>query len=209
MNRRLAAIQPYPTVRLDERKAAVRAKGLHLYDFGTGDPNEPTPEFIRAALRDNVPTSSTYTSVHGSDELREAAAGYVERRFGVALDPAREVLATAGSMEAIFHMPMVLVHDEDPRDLVVYGEPAYRVFELGALYAGAEPHGHRLGPDNDYLLRPADLGEDELARTALVYLNYPHNPSGATMPGEVYAAWVEARDRHGFALVSDECYCDL
>ncbi len=209
MNSRLNRLQVHPTLRLEERKAELRERGLEVFDFGTGDPPEPAPDFVRQALIDAVPELSAYPAVDGTPALREAAATYLWRRFGVEFDPAREVLATCGSKEAIFHLPMVLVDADSSRDLVVYGEPGYAAFEIGACFAGATAHTVPLGAESSYLFSPDDLSPDVLARTAMVFLNYPHNPTGQDMPPEVFREWIAARDEHGFVIVSDECYCDL
>jgi len=209
MNEHLRRLQSYPKSRLDQRKAEVVARGVRVFDFGTGDPAEPTPEFVRRAVVDAIPDVSEYPAAHGSDDLRGAAAHWLEKRFGVVVDPATEVLATAGSMEAIFHFPMLLVETGSRRDHVVYGEPAYRVFEIGTHFAEATRHAVTLTADDRYLLTPEAIGDEVLARTAVVFLNYPHNPSGQEMPAELFERWVAARDEHGFVIVSDECYCDI
>ena len=104
---------------------------------------------------------------------------------------------------------MVLANPASGRDLVVYGEPAYEAFRIGTCFAGLKDHAVGLSAAGRYLVGPDDVGADVLARTAIVFLNYPHNPSGQDMPPEVFEAWVAARAEHGFVLVSDECYCDL
>ncbi len=209
MNDELKKLKSYPKARLEKRKAEVLARGLRVHDFGTGDPSEPTPAFIRQALIDAVPVESRYSTVQGNSDLRDATASYLQRRFGVEVDPETGILPTSGSMEAVFHLPLILVDGSKVQKLVVYGEPAYKVFEISSHFAGAKPHGHLLQDSDSYLLRPEQLGEETLRRTAMVILNYPHNPSGQMLPPELFEAWVEARDRHGFVLVSDEAYCDI
>ena len=209
MNKRLLSLKPYPKTRLDARKAELAARGVRLFDFGTGDPGDVTPEFIRRALIDAVPEVSEYASYVGSDELRSAAAGYMQRRYGVELDPASEVLATAGSKEAVFHMPMILVESGAARDTVVYGLPGYSVFEISSYFAEASAHPVVLTDEDRYLLTPESVGPRVLARTALVFLNYPHNPTGQEMPAEGYESWIAAQREHGFVIVSDECYADV
>ncbi len=209
MNERLLQLKPYPMLRLSEQKAQLRAEGKRVFDFGTGDPDDPTPSFVRQAMIDAIPRSGQYATIQGTDALREAGAGYVRRRFGVELDPATEVLATSGSMEAIFHLPMILVDPSSGRDRVVYGVPGYRVFEIGTHYAEGRAHAVDLTAENGYLLDPDQIGEDVLSETGLVFLNYPHNPTGQELPDELFERWVAARDRHGFVLVSDEVYADI
>jgi len=209
MNPRIRALQTYPMLRLDQLKAEVEARGQRVFDFGTGDPREPTAGFIREALRDGVPEVSQYPKVVGTNAMRAAAAGYLERRFDLSLDPDTEILPTQGSKEGVFHLPPVLVEPASQRNVVVYGEPAYPVFEIGALFAEAEPHAVGLNVQNSYLMDPEAIGGDILDRAALVFLNYPHNPTGQLMSADLFEAWVAARERHDFVLVSDECYVDI
>jgi len=209
VNERLRNLPTYPMVRLDELKAEVLEQGRSVHDFGTGDPREPTPGFIRDAMATGVPEVSQYPPVAGRVATRRAFAGYFRQRFGVELDPDREILPTQGSKEAVFHMPMVFVEPSSERTTVVYGVPAYPVFEIGSLFAEAEVHEVVLNRDNGYLVDPDALPDGVLKRAAMVFLNYPHNPTGQLLPPALFERWVEARERHGFLLVSDECYVDL
>ena len=209
MNERLRKLPTYPMVALEKTRKQLLRRGVRLFDFGTGDPLEPTPAAIRQALLDGVPEVCRYPSVEGQPEMRRAAAGYLQRRFGVVVDPDTQVLPTLGSKEAIFHLPMTLVQVPSDKDLVLYGEPAYPVFELGALFAEAWTYALPLGADNRYLMDPDAVPQSVLKRAAVVYLNYPHNPTGQCLPDQLFEAWVSAREQYGFTLVSDECYADL
>lgn len=209
MNDRLSHLKTHPTVRLARSRETASAGGRRVFDFGIGDPAEPTPEFVRQALLDSVPSVSDYPAVEGSLDQRQAAAEYLEARFGATLDPATQILATAGSKEAIFHLPMVLADPATGRDRTVYGEPGYSAFRIGTTFAGLSDHPVPLGAGRRYLFGPQDVGGDVLDRTEIVFLNYPHNPSGQTMPPSLFEEWVAARQEHGFVLVSDEVYVDL
>lgn len=196
-------------VELARRKAAVAARGVRVLDFGTGDPVEPTDDRIRRALAEAVPVVSQYPTVEGDRSLRAAFARWCEGRFGVRLDPDSEVLPSQGSKEAIFHLPLVLLDPSTPRRVVVFPEPGYPVMEIGALYSEAETHAVRLDAANGYVMTPDAVPASVLDRTAIVWLNYPHNPTGQDLPDDVWRAWEEARRRHGFVLCSDECYTEL
>ncbi len=209
MNQRILALKPYPMVELARRKKALQDQGVEVFDFGTGDPKEPTAPLIREALQAAVPRVSQYPSVQGEVGLREAFCQWYERRFGVSLDPATQVLPSRGSKEAIFHLPLVLVDPSQERDTVVYPQPGYPVMEIGSLYAGAKTYPVPLNAANDYLMRPEMVPEEVLAKAAIVWLNYPHNPTGRDLPGALFRAWVAARERHGFVLCSDECYTEI
>ena len=209
MNESLQNLPTYPMVQLSAWSQQIVDGGLELFDFGTGDPREPTPSILRQAMIDGIDEVSQYPPTPGTKELRDAVCGYMQRRFGLSLDADEEVVATFGSKEALFHLPMTFVHAGSARDVVVYGEPAYPVYRIGALFANATPHAVILGPDNGYQLDPDALPAGLLSRTAMVILNYPHNPSGYKLRDDLYERWVELQREHGFVLVSDECYADL
>jgi len=199
----------YPFAVLEALKQERRAAGLPLHDFTIGDPLEPTPPFLREALRAAVPEVSQYPTVAGQRAFREAVAAYVHRRFDVTLDPETEILPCAGAKEAVFHLPLALIDRGAPRRTVVYGEPAYPVYERGAAYAGAEIHAAPLTAAQGFRLEPATLPTELLDRTALLWINHPHNPTGATADLAYLARLREAAARHGFVVASDETYADL
>ena len=203
----LDAVQKNLMAALDERKATLRAAGKTLYDFGLGDPKEPTPPFLREALRAAVPEVSQYPSPRGTPALRRACAGYVQRRFGVALDPERQVIPATGAKEAIFHLPLAFAGG--PRRKVVMPDPAYPTYEVGARFAGLEPVKVPLTAANRFLVEPEALGEAVLSRTLLFWICTPHNPTGAVAPRDYLERVGRAALRHGFIVVSDECYADV
>jgi succinyldiaminopimelate transaminase len=209
MNPALRALKPYPMAELQARKARLIASGRTVFDFGTGDPIEPTPAFIPAALQAAVPAISQYPSVAGTPALRSAAAGYLARRFGVQVDAARQVLPAAGSKEAIFHLPLAFIDPASGKDTVIHGTPGYPVYQAGTLFAGAQEHQVVLDRAHGYRLDLAALAPGLLARTAIAWLNYPHNPTGACVDLGYYRAQHEVCAAHGILLASDECYQDL
>ena len=209
MNARIRALEPYPMVELARRKEALRQQGVEVLDFGTGDPREPTPEIIRKAFKEATPEVSQYPTVAGHEDLRRVFAGWYQRRFGVELDVVEGILPVRGSKEAMFHLPLALLDPESERRTVIYPEPGYPVMEIGSLYAQGERHRYPLTVENGYLMDPSTLPADLLDRTAIVWISYPHNPTGTDLPPELFEAWVAARERHGFVLCSDECYTEI
>src|SRR5207253_5718925 len=152
-----------------------------------------------------VPERAPYPLAAGLPELREATAGWCRRRFGADLDPGTELVPTYGSKEAIFSLAQVLVDPASEKRVVAYGEPAYPVYERGALFAGAEVRTLPLLRENGFL---PDLGVlDE--RTAIVWVNYPHNPTGAVAPLSFYERLAELAERLDFVIASDEAYSEL
>jgi succinyldiaminopimelate transaminase len=196
----------YPLLRLEERRREVRERGVELFDFGTGDPREPTDPKIKRALVDGVPEVSQYPRTQGKRSLREAFAGWMERRNGVALDPEAEVLPATGSKEAIFHAPLAFLHPSHERRGVAYGTPGYPVYERGTLFAGGEPMPLRLKAGDKFLLRVEELDPQNIRA---LWINYPHNPTGATAPYEYLEKVATFCRAHDILLFSDECYNDL
>ena len=119
----LGAIQTNLMVALDEKKQRLRAAGKRLFDFGLGDPREPTPGFLRDALRAAVPDVSQYPSAAGTPALRRACAGYLERRFGVKADPERQIVPATGAKETIFHLPLAFAGGDPRRTKVMMPDP--------------------------------------------------------------------------------------
>jgi LL-diaminopimelate aminotransferase len=206
LNPILAKQGAYPLLHLDERRWELEKKGLDLFDFGTGDPREPTDAKIRHALIDGVPEVSRYPSTAGKQGLREAFCGWMERRHGVALDPESEVLPATGSKEAIFHAPLAFLHHSHERRGVAYGTPGYPVYERGTLLSGGEALPVELKGEDGFLLQPEAIDAE---RTRILWINYPHNPTGATATYKYLEGVVEFCREHSILLFSDECYNDI
>jgi succinyldiaminopimelate transaminase len=206
LNPVLARQGAYPLLSLDERRWELEEKGVDLFDFGTGDPREPTDGKIRHALIDGVPEVSRYPSTAGKQRLRKAFCGWMERRHGVALDPESEVLPATGSKEAIFHAPLAFLHHSHERRGAAYGTPGYPVYERGTLLAGGESLPVELKSENGFLLQPEAIDAE---RTRILWINYPHNPTGATATREYLESVVEFCSNHDILLFSDECYNDI
>ncbi len=204
----LGQIQKNLMVELEERRKALVAAGKRLFDFGLGDPREPTPTLVRDALAQGVPAVSQYPSPFGTAALRRAAAGYLQRRFGVSVDPEAQVLACAGAKEAIFHLPLAFTGDPRRRK-VVMPDPGYPTYEVGTRLAGLEPVKVPLVASRRFLLEPEDVGEATLRETLVFWLSYPHNPTGAVAPRDYLRRVGEAARRFGFVVASDECYADV
>ena len=205
----LGQLATYPFVRLAQAAHEVEERGIDVLDFGTGDPREPTDPRIMQALRDGVRERMGYPAAAGLPELRDAIAGWVARRFGVTLDPSAQVIPTLGSKEAIFSFAQVLLDPGAGRDVVVVTEPGYPVPERGALFAGAHVVTLPLHERNGWLPDTDALAEDVWQRAALVWVNYPNNPTGATAPLPFLERLAALAREHGFVLASDEAYSEL
>ncbi len=199
----------YPFVRLNGRVAERRADGLEVIDFGMGDPREPTDARILQALRDGVRERMGYPAAVGLPELREAIATWCRRRFDVDVDPDRHVIPTLGSKEAIFSFAPVVLDYESGRDTVLVTEPGYPVPERGALFAGASVLSLPLTEPNGWLPDLDAVSAFEWRQAALVWVNYPNNPTGAVAPLAFFERLAALARRHGFVLASDEAYSEL
>jgi succinyldiaminopimelate transaminase len=202
INPTLAEMARYPFVRLEEARRRLVADGVDVLDFGKGDPNEPTDPAIRQALIDALPERAPYPLAQGLPELRDAAARWVGRRFSVTLDPETEVIPTYGAKEAIFSLAQVLAA---AGRTVAFGEPAYPVYQRSALFAGAKVQTLPLLRENDFLPDVDAIADD----AAIVWVNYPHNPTGAIAPLDFYERLAEAAARRSFVIASDEAYSEL
>jgi acetylornithine aminotransferase len=202
----LSAQTVYPFVRLEEAKRRKAAEGTRIFDFGMGDPREPTDARIRRALAEALESTSGYPAAVGLPELRTAISAWCERRFGVALDPEREVIPTYGSKEAIFTFALAVVDDRGSKDVVLVPEPGYPVYERGALFARARVETFPLLAENGFL---PDLESLDWERAAILWLNYPNNPTGAVAPLEFYDRVAELAARHDVLVCSDEAYTEL
>jgi succinyldiaminopimelate transaminase len=205
----LTATGTYPFVRLEEAKRRLAAEGVELIDFGKGDPREETDPLIRRALVESVEPLSSYPLAEGLPELREAAAAWCERRFGVELDPESEVIPTYGSKEAIFHLAQVVIDRGSEKNLVLSTEPGYPVYDRGALFAGAEVEQLPLLEANEFLPDLDAIDEGTWSRTAIFWINYPNNPTGAVAPLTFLERLGSLAAEHDFLLAADEAYTEL
>jgi succinyldiaminopimelate transaminase len=205
----LAATGTYPFVKLEQAKRELSAQGIELIDFGKGDPREPTDARIRRALADSLTEISTYPLAEGLPELREAVAGWCGRRFGVQPNPDTEVIPTYGSKEAIFLLAQLVVDRDSDRRLVVTTEPGYPVPDRGAIFAGAEVLQLPLLEEHGFLPDLDAVAADTWERAAIVWINYPNNPTGAVAPLDFLGRLAALSAEHGFLLASDEAYTEL
>jgi succinyldiaminopimelate transaminase len=199
----------YPFVRLAQAADELEARGVEVLDFGTGDPREPTDPRIQAALRAGIVDRMGYPQAAGLPELREAIAGWAQRRFGASLDPDTEIIPTLGSKEAIFSFAQVVLDPESGKDTVAYTEPGYPVYERGTLFAGGRTLELPLLERNGFLPDLDAVADDDWARLAVLWVNYPNNPTAAVAPAGFYEHAAERCREHGVVLASDEAYSEL
>ncbi|HMA08723.1 MAG TPA: aminotransferase class I/II-fold pyridoxal phosphate-dependent enzyme, partial [Ramlibacter sp.] len=209
MNPLLSRLQPYPFERLRQLCADITPNPAYRpISLGIGEPKHPTPEFIKQALAGALQGLAAYPATAGEPRLREAFAGWLQRRYGLAVDPATQVLPVNGSREALFALAQTVI---DPtRDaVVVCPNPFYQVYEGAAILAGAQPHYVATDPARNFAVDWDSVPANVWARTQLLYVCSPGNPTGAVMPLDEWRKLFELCDRHGFVIASDECYSEI
>ncbi len=205
---RLKSLPPYLFAKLDELKQAEIAKGVDVIALGVGDPDEPTPNNILEAMHRAVdrPANHQYPSYEGMPRFREAVAQWYQTRFGVALDPAREVLSLIGSKEGIGHIPLAFVN---PGEVVLVPDPGYPVYEISTFLAGGEPYFMPLTRENKFLPDLQAIPQAIRERARLMFLNYPNNPTAATAPQPFFEEVVRFARDNGIIVCHDAAYTEM
>src|SRR6476661_3342735 len=213
MNPLLSRLQPYPFERLRQLFAGVVPNPAYTpISLGIGEPKHPAPPFLKQALVDALETPgadlSAYPPTIGTPALREAFTGWLQRRYGLSVDPATQVLPVNGSREALFAFAQTVI-DPGTRPVVVCPNPFYQIYEGAALLAGAEPYYAPSDPARNFAVDWDSVPEQVWARTQLLYVCSPGNPTGAVMPLDEWRKLFALSDRHGFVIASDECYSEI
>jgi LL-diaminopimelate aminotransferase len=207
-SRRLQSLPGYPLAEIPTIKRRLLEAGVDVIDLGAGDNDTPPPsvavESMAAALRN--PALSKYGFQQGLPEFRQAAARWIERRFGQRLDPFTEILPLIGSKEGLSHLPLAVIN---PGDVAIVPEPGYQAYLGGALLSGAEPYIAPLKPENDFLLQLDRIPADVLQRSKIAFVNYPNNPTAAVAPAAYLERVVATCRTHGILLAYDNAYCEL
>jgi LL-diaminopimelate aminotransferase len=206
--KRFSQFPPYPLADVPEIKRRLRAEGVDVIDLGAGDADlAPPPRVVEAltrALQD--PAMNRYPFQLGLPSFREAVSTWMQKRFGVALDPYREILPIIGSKEGIAHLAFAYV---GPGDVTIVPDPGYQPYIGGTLLAGGEPYAVPLRPGNDFLIPLDELPANIVRRSRVLYLNYPNNPTAAIAPREYLERAVDFCQEHRIMLVFDNAYSEL
>jgi LL-diaminopimelate aminotransferase len=205
---RLKLIPPYLFKEIDAKKEQVRARGVDIIDLGMGDPDLPTPQFIVDKMKEAVadPKTHRYPLYSGLSRFREAVARWYKHRFDVDLDPESEVLTLIGCKEGLAHLPLGI---NNPEDINLVTTPAYPVYRMGSLFAGAECFMLPLVAENNFLPDFQAIPPIEARDAKLLFLNYPNNPTGATADLEFFQRVVEYCREYRIIAVHDACYTEL
>jgi LL-diaminopimelate aminotransferase len=205
---RLGKLAPYPFVEISRIIAEKRAAGVDIVTFGIGDPDIPTPQPIIDKLMEasQDPPNHRYPETDGLPEVRRAIAHWYEQRFGVQLDPDKEVLPLIGAKEGIGHAAFCFL---DPGDIALIPDPAYPVYGVGTMFAGAESHIMPLYERNGWLPELDAIPGPVADAAKLMWLNYPNNPTSAVATHEDLAAAVAYCREKDIALLHDAAYSEI
>ena len=205
---RLGKLAPYPFVEISRIIAEKRAAGADVVTFGIGDPDIPTPQPIIDKLLEasQDPPNHRYPETDGLPEVRRAIAHWYEQRFGVKLDPDKEVLPLIGAKEGIGHAAFCFL---DPGDVALIPDPAYPVYGVGTMFAGAESHIMPLYEKNGWLPELDAIPGPVADAAKLMWLNYPNNPTSAVATHEDLAAAVAYCREKDIALLHDAAYSEV
>jgi N-succinyldiaminopimelate aminotransferase len=222
MNPLLSRLQPYPFERLRQLFAGVTPNpGMRPISLGMGEPKHATPAFIQqamiAAITRRPSGLASYPATAGEPALREAFAKWLHGRYGLTINPATQTLPVNGSREALFALTQTVVNagagDVQPgrvgRPLVVCPNPFYQIYEGAALLAGADPYFVASDPARNFAVDWDSVPASVWARTQLLFVCSPGNPTGAVMPLSEWKKLFDLSDRHGFVIASDECYSEI
>ena len=208
VSERLEKIPPYLFAEIDRKIAEAKAKGADVISLGIGDPDTPTlPPVVEAMHKaiDN-PANHDYPPYNGTPAFRKAACDWMNKRFGVELDPDTEMLANIGSKEAIAHVFFAFV---DKGDYTLIPDPGYPVYKNATIFAGGTPFSMPLLEENGYLPDFDKIPEDVAKKSKLMFLNYPNNPTGAVCDLEFLKKAVDFCKKYDILLCSDQAYCEM
>jgi LL-diaminopimelate aminotransferase len=207
-SQRVQSLPPYLFAAIERKIAERRAAGADVISLGIGDPDLPTPAHIIQALAEGAadPATHQYPTNQGEQSFRDAVAGYYETRFGVALDPATEVMPLLGAKEGIAHVGIVML---DECDVALATDPGYPVYTTGPLLAGGTTVLLPLEPELGFQPDLEDIEPSVLAKAKMIFVSYPNNPTGAVIEDDFFARLVAFAREHELLVVHDNAYAEI
>jgi LL-diaminopimelate aminotransferase len=204
----LDRLPPYLFAQIDAKRDALREQGIEVISLGIGDPDIPTPSHIVDAMAQAIrdPKNHQYPDYAGSLAYRTACAAWMQRRFGVELDPKTEVLALIGSKEGIAHIHTAFVN---PGDYVLAPSIGYPVYSGGATLMHAQTHFLRMRAETGWLAELDAVPAEVLSRARILFLGYPNNPTGAVATPEYFDEAIAFCREHDILLVHDNAYSEI
>ena len=210
MNPLLSRLQPYPFERLRQLHAGVTPNPAYPpISLGIGEPRHATPQLIKDALAASLSGLASYPATMGEPGLRQAMSDWLARRYGLKIDPATQILPVNGSREALFSLAQTVIDPSQSGATVVSPNPFYQIYEGAALLAGAQPYFAPSDPSRNFAVDWDSVPDAIWARTQMIFVCSPGNPTGAVMPLSEWKKLFDLSDRYGFVIASDECYSEI
>ena len=210
MNPLLQRLQPYPFERLKQLFSTVTPSAKYPpISLGIGEPRHATPQLVLDALAASTEALSSYPATAGLPALRQSCANWVQRRYGLALNPDAQILPINGSREALFAFAQTVVDGSKTGATVVCPNPFYQIYEGAALLAGAQAFYAPSDPALNFNVDWGKVPDEVWKNTQLLFVCSPGNPTGSVMPLEDWKTLFELSDRYGFVIASDECYSEI
>ncbi|MFQ6067410.1 MAG: LL-diaminopimelate aminotransferase, partial [bacterium] len=206
--KRLTKLPPYLFAKLDYAKSRLRQEGKDLIDLGVGDPDLPTPSPIIKRLSQAAinPQNHRYPSYQGLLSFRISVSQWYQRRFGVRLDPEKEILTLIGSKEGIAHVSLALIN---PGDIALVPDPAYPVYGAGVIFAGGKPYPLPLREENHFLPRLEKIDKKIAHKAKVLFINYPNNPTGVVAPKDFFRTAVDFAKQYNVVICHDLAYSEI
>lgn len=207
-SQKIRALPGYAAAEVDKLVARLKTEGVDVIDFGTGDPQDETPSFIREAAKKALDIYKTagYPDYIGLSEFRREIAAWYRRRFGITLDPETEITTTIGSKEGIFNFPQAFL---DTGDIAIIPSPGYPPYSRGTLFAGGQSYFYPLLEENDFSPVFSKIPEEVVRKAKIFWLCYPNSPTGKLATRKLYEEAAAFCRKYGIILASDECYVDI
>ncbi|HEY5526276.1 MAG TPA: LL-diaminopimelate aminotransferase [Candidatus Anoxymicrobiaceae bacterium] len=207
-SQRLDKIPPYLFAEVDRKIAQKKSEGVDVISFGVGDPDMPTPAAVveRLCSEAHKPENHRYPDYYGLKEFRESCSAWLDSRFGITMDPEKEVLPVMGSKEGVAHIALAAL---DPGDLALVPEPSYPVYAMGTLLAGAESFFLPLKPETGFLPDLDSIPADVIKRARILWINYPNNPTGAVAELDFFEKAVSFCAGNDIILAHDNAYSEI
>jgi len=205
---KIRRLPPYVFAEVNNMKAAARAAGADIIDFGMGNPDQPPAEHIIEKLRETVldPKVHRYSNSRGIPGLRKAISAYYARRFGVDVDPETEAIVTLGSKEGLANLSSAIT---TPGDVILVPNPSYPIHQFGFIIAGAAVRNIPVEPDGDFMASLERAVQHSVPKPTAVVLNYPNNPTAQVVDLDFYAQVVDFCRFHGIYILSDLAYSEV
>ncbi len=205
---RVKKLPPYLFKEIDRMKAEIIEQGVDVIDLGVGDPDLPTPRHIIESLKKAVENPSThrYPSYSGMNDFKEAVSRWYDRRFGVNLNPANEVVTLIGSKEGIAHLPLAFINNDD---IALVATPCYPVYHTATMFAGGSSYFLPLTKENRFLPELDKVPEEIANRAKLLFINYPNNPTAAIADEDFFLKVIDFANMYNVIVCHDAAYTEL